>query len=73
MLSDKHGVELMLSQGKLDKIWEVATTVGKVEGWSADDQGDVQLLVPDDRERHGHYERREEGGSWKMIPGMDAR
>jgi hypothetical protein len=58
------------TQDILDKIWEVATTVGKIEGWSADDQGDVHLLVPDPIKEHYHYERPASGGLWKRIPGM---
>ena len=63
---------MYLTENELDKLWEVATTIGKVEGWSADDQGDVHLLVPTLREQHYHYERPASGGAWKLVFGMNA-
>lgn len=72
MPSDKHGGQRVLTQAQLDKLWEVATTIGKVEGWSADDQGDLHLLVPDHRDEHYHFQRPATGGAWKRVPGMGA-
>jgi hypothetical protein len=63
---------MKLNQNELNKMWEVATTVGEVEGWSADDQGDIHLLEPTDREQHGHYEREAPDGEWKAISGVGA-
>ena len=63
---------MMLTQNELNKMWEVSTTVGEVEGWSADDQGDVHLLEPTGREQHAHYEREAPDGAWKAMPGAGA-
>jgi hypothetical protein len=64
---------MKLTQDTLNKIWDIATTVGKVDGWSADNQGDKHLLVPDDLVQHGHYQRTPPNGDWEAIPGMAAK
>lgn len=64
---------MTLTQDKLSKIWEVATSVGQVEGWTTHIHEDVHVLAEIDREKHGHYERKAPDGEWKMVPGMWSR
>ncbi len=61
------------TQDHLDKLWDVIAEGETVLGWSADDQGDAQLLVPTEREHHQHYERKPGEKEWKTVKGMWAK
>jgi hypothetical protein len=62
-----------LTPDKLNKLWEVATTIGAVEGWMTDIHDGVHVLTPFDREEHYNYQRKGPDGEWEKVPGAGPR